>query len=323
MTVYYHSNVLPWATVPEEQRIFRKIISIILIPFFVIGLVIPLIHLPEKDRFHEQDIPPRFAQLILEKQKPKPKPKPVIKEPEKKKEEKPKVKEKEKPKKEPEKKEVKKKEEPKKPEVDIAKARAKASKSGLLAVMDELSDLRDTSSVAADAPLIKSKGKKAASSESQAKELLLSSNIKGSNGIDTSALKQATRTQTKALEGRKVEQVASPVEESAQEAFNPQQNASRLPRTNEQIALIMQKYKGILTRMHNIALRKDPTIEGKVVLEMTVAAAGNVLECKVASSEIEAAGFLNKLEARCKTFNFGPAREDMTFTYPIDFVPLT
>ncbi len=216
---YYHSHVLPWTVLPEESKRFKKIVQLVLFCFVVLGLVIPVIPVPEIDRTKQQEIPPRLAKLILEKKKPKPKP--IIEAPkkeEKKKEEKKEEKKKEKKKEKPKKKEVKKKE-PEKPKVDPeqqrAKAREKAAKSGLLAMMDDLADLRDEPVLPKNIKLSKATASKA--KQTKAPELL-TSNVQGSGGLSSSALKRAT-TQSRTLGSRSGTEVDSPVDASAAEAF--------------------------------------------------------------------------------------------------------
>ena len=133
----YRLYVLPWTRLDEDDGLLRRALQIILAISLIFGLVIPFIPVPEQDRDKVEKLPPRLAQLLIEKQKPKPKP--VPKKVEKKKEEKKEEKKKEE-------KKVEKKKEEKKPEVDrVAEARKKAASTGLLAFSDELADLRDTS----------------------------------------------------------------------------------------------------------------------------------------------------------------------------------
>ena len=69
---YAHGMTLPWSgSIDEEQR-FRLIMAICMALALLFGIAIPLLDLPEKERFQRQTLPPRLAQLILEqKQNPR------------------------------------------------------------------------------------------------------------------------------------------------------------------------------------------------------------------------------------------------------------
>ena len=74
---YRHSGQLPWSTLDRDERRFYLITTTVLLIALLLGLIVPMIDLPEKERFKKQSLPPRLARLILEqKQTPPPKPKP-------------------------------------------------------------------------------------------------------------------------------------------------------------------------------------------------------------------------------------------------------
>lgn len=324
---YYHSYVLPWTVVPEETKRLKKIVQLVLLCFVVLGLVIPVLPVPEVDRTKQTEIPPRLAKLILERKKPKPKP--IIEAPkkeEKKKEEKKEKKKEEKKKEKPKKKEVKKKK-PEKPKVDPekqrAKAREKASRSGLLSMMDDLADLRDEPVLPKNIKLSK------ATTSSKAKQTkapeLLTSNVQGSGGLSSAALKRAT-TQSRTLGSRSGTEVDSPVDASAAEAFANASSAARSsPRPEDEIQRVFDKYKGAIHRRYNRALRKDPTLRGVIVLDITIAPNGKVLDVKISSSDLKGAPkFEKKILALVKTFKFKAKDVDkVTIRYPLDFSPIS
>ena len=93
-------------------------------------------------------------------------------------------------------------------------------------------------------------------------------------------------------------------------------------RTVEDIQLAFDQNKGAVFSLYHRALRNDPSLQGKVVLEITVGPAGDVVDCKVVSSDVKDDDFLRKLVARVKLFDFGRKDvETMIVTYPIDFLP--
>ena len=78
---YRHSPQLPWSTLDADERRFYLITTTVLLIALLLGLLVPMIDLPEKERFKKQTLPPRLARLILEQKQtppPKPKPKPKV-----------------------------------------------------------------------------------------------------------------------------------------------------------------------------------------------------------------------------------------------------
>lgn len=313
MAVLYHSYVLPWTRVVEEAERLKKLVIGVVFSVVLFGLVIPFIPIEKPDRTKVEQLPPRLAQLVIEK-KLKPKPPPVVK----------KIKKKKK-KKKPKKKKKKKKEKPKpkkKPEKTeaqkIAEARKKVASVGLLAFVDELSGLRD---VPVAAKL--NSGKKLSKSGAQAKQVtrnILTSNVSsGSGGIDTSRLSSGIgRT---SLAGRETTKVKS---KNYAKAANVRRssNSGKPARTFEDVSLIFDKNKGSIYSLYNRELRKNPSIEGKVLFELKISPSGQVISIRILSSELNSPKFEKKLMARIKLFNFGAKSVDtLTVTYPIDFLP--
>jgi len=78
-----------------------------------------------------------------------------------------------------------------------------------------------------------------------------------------------------------------------------------------------------LYRIYNRELRVNPTLQGKVVLRITIEPDGSVSLTQVESTDMNAKAMLDKVVARVKRFNFG-AKEGVptvTILYPIDFLP--
>lgn len=319
---YRHSAQLPWSTLDADERRFYLITSTVLLIALLLGLLIPMINLPEKERFKKQTLPPRLAKLILEqKQVPPPKPKPK----------KPKVVEKKKPeKKKP--KEVKKPEPAKKPKKEIVKqppppssteqARKKAANSGLLAFADQLADLREEPAIPSTAGVqkITATGQRTPGAQ---RSIITSGVTRGSGGINTSALSRDTGGQ--GLGGRSTTQVTS----SAAAAKRAANTASRGKgknhkgnRTREEIQTVFDQNKGAVYALYNRALRKDPTLRGKVVLELTISPSGQVIKCRIVSSELNNEQLEHKLISRIKLFKFATKDVDTAIvSYPIDFLP--
>jgi TonB family protein len=95
-------------------------------------------------------------------------------------------------------------------------------------------------------------------------------------------------------------------------------------RSQEEIALVFDRNKGAIYALYGRALRDTPDLQGKLVLEFTIAPSGEVTECHVVSSELKNADLESKIVARVKLFRF-EAKDVavITTTKPIEFVPTT
>jgi len=74
--------------------------------------------------------------------------------------------------------------------------------------------------------------------------------------------------------------------------------------------------------LYSRALRDNPALQGKVVLEVTIAPSGEITQCRMVSSELGDPELERKLVARVKMFRF-ESRDvaTMTTTKPIEFFP--
>jgi len=319
---YRHSPVLPWNTQDVDERRFHLITLWVLLISLLLGTLIPMIDLPEKERFKRQTLPPRLARLILEQRKlPPPKPKP-------------KVAEEKKPKPEEKPPEEKKKPEPvKKPPEKVAKkspppsaeqARKKAASSGLLAFSDQLADLREESAMPAVGGIhqLSQNGGQATAPQ---RSIITSGATQGSGGINTAALSRGTGGS--GLGGRSTTQVQSSAAEAkrnatAQSSGKGKGKNYKGNRTREEIQTVFDQNKGAVYALYNRALRSDPTLRGKVVLELTIAPDGRVIDCRIVSSELNDSNLEKKLISRVKLFKFAAKDVDTTVvSYPIDFLP--
>lgn len=99
-------------------------------------------------------------------------------------------------------------------------------------------------------------------------------------------------------------------------------SSGKASRSREEIELVFDQNKGAIFALYNRALRIDPTLEGKLVLRLTIAPAGEVTFCEIVSSELGDLDLERKLVQRIKMFRF-EARdgEAITTTKPIDFFP--
>jgi TonB family protein len=307
---------LPWVE-GSEDRLFKRLVIIFSIVFMLLGFIINQLSVPEVKQKKLVDVAPRLAKLILEKKKTPPPPplKKVIKKPEPKK---PKPKKKDKPKPKP-KKVVKKKPAPAPDKREAAKKQAQQA--GLIALSDELADLRDSFDFSdiADQPQIK-KGKQAETTISTSK-LLTAKASAGSGGIATRSLTRKIKTRD--LAQRKTTAVSSSIQSKQKiQAGADKQKTRNATRSQEEIERVFQKNKGAIFSIYNRELRKDPSLQGKVVIELTIAPNGKVTKVIIVSSELNHNKLEKRLLSKIKKFRFANKKVPaITVSYPIDFLP--
>ncbi|MEP1581329.1 MAG: TonB family protein, partial [Marinobacter sp.] len=80
--------------------------------------------------------------------------------------------------------------------------------------------------------------------------------------------------------------------------------------------------KTSLYSLYRRELRQDPTLEGKVMLELVIEPDGSVSSCEVVSSELGNQSLEQRIAMRVRLFNFGEDDvEPRTVRFPIDFLP--
>ncbi|MDR7134990.1 outer membrane biosynthesis protein TonB/prefoldin subunit 5 [Lysobacter niastensis] len=98
--------------------------------------------------------------------------------------------------------------------------------------------------------------------------------------------------------------------------------ARRGGRSDEEIQIVFDRHKSALYRLYQRELRNDATLQGKVILRLTIEPDGSVSMAQVKSSEMDAPGLTADIVARVRGFNFGakdvPA---VTIVYPMNFLP--
>lgn len=319
MSVMYRTYVLPWDFVHEENDRLREIAKKVLIATLVLTLLMSLLPVPEIDRDDVDRVPPRFAKLILEKPKPPPPPPIVQPKPEEPKPEEPKLVEEKKPEPKPEP-VVEQKPEPK-PVDTVEEARKKAAVAGLLPFADDLADLRDNqalASVRADRQLAGAAGE----AKRAERSMITSKAGKSSGGINTAAMSRDTGGAGLDTD-MSATAVSSTVAGLASAPLADRPDAIEAPaRSREEIEMVFDQNKGAIYALYNRALRRDPTLQGKMVLRLTIEPSGAVSMCEVVSSEIGDQELQRKLISRIKLFRF-EAKDvaRITTTKPIDFFP--
>lgn len=317
MTAITCSNpILPWSVSAEVEWRFRRILRFNLVVFLVLGLVMPLLPLTRIERPVEEILPPRLAKLVLEQRPvpPPPKPEPVVSEP------RPLPKKPVEPSKPVTKKPKKSVIAPPQPEKPRPTARQQAEQSGLLALKDSLADLRENT-VAASLRETHALARGGGNARKTERAILTAGTTRGSAGIQTANLSRNTGGGE--LAARSTTRVHSPVGKAPAATVGGKGKGDRLAgRSIEEIQMVFDRNKGAIYSVYNRALRKDPTLQGKVVLQLTIAPSGQVTVCKLVSSELHDPELGRKISQRVKRFDFGARDvETVTITYPIDFLP--
>jgi len=283
---------MPWNKKDENEKRFRKYLLVAFLYSILFILVIPYIHIPVPDKDEVVEVPERIVKF-LKKKEPKPKPNKA-----------PQLAGKKKPTAE-----------------EKTKARKKAAKTGILAFKNNFADLMDNMSEAklgANAKL----SKQGTRSKSTSRSLVLSQAQSGSGGINSSSLSRDVGGAGGSIGSVKFSRVTSAIGTAAADD-RPLSSGPGPSRTDEEIQIVFDRYKAALYRIYNRELRKNPTLQGKMILRITILPSGKVSKAKVESSDLDSALLSRKIIERVKRFNFGAKKDVPTITilYPIDFLP--
>lgn len=315
---------LPWGAERGENRRFVLALLVMLALFLPPAFLIPALQLPEPDRNEAEKIPPQLARLVEQREPPEPvalpepEPEPES-EPENEPETEPDAAEPETPK--PESAEVAPPPEPPTPESapsqSVEQARETASRSGLLAMQDKLASMRapEPDVVETLTANVDEEGGTGAGDPFGA-EVDPGQALAGSGGVSRESAPE-TEVAVAGHDVREVEvaQEAAP-EPSSQPASGPGQ------RGMSNIRQVFDAQKTALYSLYRRELRQDPTLEGKVMLELVIEPDGSVSSCEVVSSELDNESLEQRIATRVRLFNFGQDDvEPRTVRFPIDFLP--
>ena len=296
LAMYYRQYDLPWSPKAEVEQRFRRVVRNALIVFAVVGLIIPFLPMPQ-NKAAAPALPERVVNLLLEQRKPPPPPKPL----EKKEEPKPKEPVKEIPKPEPDRTE---------------EARKKAAKA--LSVFDQLKDLRDNTVDKAQQQNLTA----SVNATRSERNMITSATGRSSGGINSAALSRGYGGNTGELGGHNTMQVTSSIGNGDAREVQRNSASKNGRRDGNDVLQVLDANKGPIFALYSRALRENPDLQGKVVLELVIAPSGEVTSCRVVSSELHSDELERKLVARIKLIHFPAQNVDpLTLTYPIDFLP--
>lgn len=305
-----------WQLVEEADRRFRRIFISVAIPALVLVLLTHFFYVaPEPKPLPEFDSS-QYVELLPEPEVKKPEPEKVV-EP---------IKEAPKPVKPIE--QVKPKPIEKPPTVVQAKpeptAKEVAEKSGLLAMKDALSSLRDQNlaSATSDQPLssstITSKsgiGSAASADAIAASATANSGGIRNGNGVTSSQ-------DGVGVGSRSTGKVSSPLGSGN----GPAKGGPPGPdggRNASEVQAVFARNQGPFYAIFNRAARDNADIgAGKIVVRLTIAPNGSVVSCTMLSSSYGDPELERKIVERVKLMNFGAkAGPNFTLDYPLHYIP--
>lgn len=306
-TLTIRSSRMPWARGGEEDWRFRKVLVTSLLLNFLVGSTLPLIDLPLPEPWEELEIPDRLTRLISMEL---PLPPPVPQEP---------LVQQTKPTEElvPE-------ETPPGSSPEWTPKPATASK-GILAFREKFSGLaeHDPGARLGANARIDDSGEAAAG---WATRSMVATRASGSSGgINLASLSRNVGGQGgEGIAGVQVARATSSIGSGGGGTGRPLSGGGPgLARTDEEIQIVFDRHKAALYRLYNRELRRNPTLQGQMVLRLRIEPDGSVSLCELQSSDMNAPQLSAQVVDRVETFDFG-AKEGVsavTILYPIDFLP--
>jgi hypothetical protein len=303
--------VMPWTWGGEDDRRFQKSLLSTLAVCLLLALLIPLVGLPLV-RPPEETTPPEQVLHITMAQLPRPPPRPIPP---------------------PPKREVQKTvvkptpqlaqkpptEEPVKPAVE---APVEPKPAGLMVFKQRLAALADSKID----PALGSQARinNADSSSGRPERAMLTTSAPGSSGgINLAAVSRGLGGggERNSIRGGALTQASSGIGTGAA-ASRPVSGGPGPGRTDEEIQIVFDRHKAQLYRLYNLELRRDPTLQGKIILRLTIEPDGSVSLCQLHGSNMNAPDLAGQVVDRVKAFNFGAkVVPPVTIIYPIDFLP--
>jgi periplasmic protein TonB len=274
-----------------------------------------LLKVPEQSREVQEQLPPQLARVLLEERKappppePEPAPEQVIEPP------------KPEPAVEPE--PVAAVAEPAKP--DPNKAREQAQQAGLMAMRDELADLRQSFQLNNTAPKVKSSGEQQATQVER--KLLRNEAAKQFATAQASAVagdiarSELADTGTTALAETELKGLSATGRAEPGTTANSGSTAGQ-GRSEAEIRRVLEANKRSLYTLYSRALRANPLLKGKVVFELVIRPDGSLAEVSIVRSELNDSKLERQLTLRLRSVNFGAEAVALTRSqWTVEFLP--
>lgn len=308
-TLMLHAG-LSWTGSHEEDRRFRRILLQTLLLSLAAGAVTPYIRVPQSAAWVVEELPPRRVRLLAEqprpvvKPEPGPAPLPVPPAPSVTAPEPPPAVSEQPP-----------------PVAPVVTPREKAARSGVLALSDALAELQGrVPETGAGSRQEDATGQVYTSPQPS----MLTANVtRGSKGIEGGVAHEsvlgAAALPESVASGPGASRSTGRVATKGRLSAPP----SGMVRSEEEIQEVLDRNKGAMYTLYNRELRKDPTLQGKLVMSITIAPTGKVTRCVILSSELGAASLEQQLVALIKRIDFGdkPGVVAVTTKIPVEFFP--
>ncbi len=301
-----HPSMMAWTRGFEEDQRFRKTLGTALLVCLLFAVIVPFIKLPLLALQEEAEPYAKHDVIVILPKEALPPPPPL-------------------PSKPKEKLVQQKQIEKQQPSAAAAEPQAEeqVQDQGILAFRDKLESIKET-------PIVASLGAKAQintdDSAARPDRSMLTTNAPGtSGGIKLAALSRSvgggTGDARGAVQGSALTRASSGIR-AAGPGNRPLSSGPGPSRTDEEIQIVFDRYKSALYRLYNRELRNDPTLQGKMILRLTIEPDGSVSFCQLHSTDMNAPDLSAQVVGRVKTFDFG-AKEvpAVTIVYPIDFLP--
>ena len=193
--------------------------------------------------------------------------------------------------------------------------------SGLMAFQDQLKAMREpvaTNTVQDTASLTRGAGEAARLERS-----LLTSNSTSARRASVNTAVLPNQIGGIALAGRESTIVDAPEEEvvatGAVRLIKPDLSTVR---SIEEVRRVFDANKGAIFSIYNRALRKDPSLLGKVVLQLVIEPDGTVSACDILTSDLADEELVSRVMRRVQLFDFGERNVSVTkISYPVHFLP--
>ena len=307
-------SIMPWTRGGEDDQRFRRSMALTLLIALVIGAVSPWIPLPIPDPWEVAEVPDRFTRLIREEPVAPPPVQELQAKPE-----------------QPEALE----ETPLLAEEGVSEPTEKplepappgAASKGILAFREQFSSLAESDPTAKLGSQARIANPGEVESGRPTRSLVTTPGPGSSGGIDLASLSRNVGDGAgQGIEGVKVTQATSSIGAIGGAGTDrPLSSGPGSSRTDEEIQIVFDRHKAALYRLYNRELRKNPTLQGQMVLRLTIEPDGSVSLCELHSTDIKAPNLASRVVERVETFDFG-AKDGIpaiTILYPIDFLPAT
>src|SRR6202051_1929822 len=256
---YYRRYELPWSPSEETERRFRSILRNLAIVFAIFAVLMPF--LPRHERtVNTESLPESVVQVVMEPPPPPPPPPPP------------------KPEKPVEKAPV-----TPKPTPQPVDPRVKASRSGLLANLDDLAALRDQvylEKFAKNQPETTDSGDCSVVTRN-----IITPKTGGTSGGISAPPSSGLAAGSGSLRGIYTTQVKDPNLGASGQATRAG-GSGKASRSADEIALVFTKNKGAIDAMYARALRDNPALQGKGGLDLTITPSADITAARIVSTDL-------------------------------------